>query len=316
MRFQLTVLVLTLIQFAFSFEIGAFKKQYQAAIGDPCQDAVTVLATNIIEYLAASPVPTTPDATNQMVTNLISQAQSFTASLNTAAASSDALNLQLNKESQVTDVENQMAVTEQQLQQTNAQIQQTTAQVTDTQNQVNAASKSVQDASNSLRDQQIICTMGGGGELFGKMCQRAQQNLASCQQRLTSLQAQLTQYQVHLTQLNQQQNNLQKMKAELESKKMQQQTMLNQARDNLGNVNTNLRKIVAHVALLKQSQSLVDVVKTLIDAENVITPLTNIVDQVTSYTSTYSVNYLKILKQKINTNLPLVQQKLPQFASA
>lgn len=335
MRTQLALLILA--QFSFGFDLAAYKQQYQTQVGAPYKNAVTVAATNIIEYLATTPVPTTTDAGRQVATTLNAQAVSFSASLSTAAQSSDALRQQLDHEvealvAQASGVQQQIASNEQQLQQTNAQIQQTNAQLADAQNQVNAAQKSVQDAENALHseekrvDKARHCIKHGGW-LGKKICQavnhdginrakdarnRAQTDLAGRQQRLSQFQGQLGQ-------LGQQQAQLQQTKANFEASKAQlnnQLAQLNQARDNVNGVDVRLKAVVAHVGtLLGKSQVLVDVVKNLIDMETMITPLTAIADQIISYTANADdINYLNAMKQKINTNLPLVQKKLPQYA--
>jgi len=338
MHKQVAFLFLAVLQLTCSFDLATYKQQYQTQVGVPYKSAITVVATDIIEYLAVSPVPTTADAGRQVVANLNAKAQTCTTNLGTASQSSDALRQQLDKEvenlvAQASGVEQQIAANEQQLQQTNAQIQQTTQQLTDAQNQVNAAQGSVQHAADVERqegekvEKARRCLAGCRFWLCKKVCGvvnsggidrakgdrgRAQAELAACQQRLAGLQAQQAQY-------TQQQANLQQAKANIEANKANlnaQRDQLNQARDNVNNVDTALKALIAHVGtLLGKSQVLADVVKNLIDMETVITPLTAIADQIISYTtSPDDVAYLNTMKQKISASLPLVFQKLPQYA--
>jgi len=338
MRTQLALFLLAAARVSFGFDLATYKQQYQTQVGVPYKNAVTVAATNIIEYLAQTPVPTTAAAGQQVATNLNAQAQTLSNDLDTAANSSDALRQQLDHEvetlvSQASSVEQQIAANEQQLQQANAQIQQTTAQMADAQNQVNAAQKSVQDAQNALDSERSRvdkaehhCTFIGGW-LGHKICKvvnhdgikHAEGDRDSAQSDLTGRQQRLAQFQAQLAQYQQQQAQLQQTRATFEATKNQlntQLTQLNQARDNVNNVDTQLKAVIAHVGtLLGKSQVLADVVKNLIDMETVIKPLTTIADQIISYSaSADDVTYLNAMKQKITTNLPLVQQKLPQYA--
>jgi len=337
MRMQIAFLLLA-TQLCFGFDLATYKQQYQTQVGAPYKNAVTIAATNIIEFLATAPVPTTADAGKQVATNLNAQAQTFSTNLGTAAQSSDTLRQQLDHEvetlvAQASGVQQQIAANEQQLQQTNAQIQQTNAQLADAQNQVNAAQKSVQDAENALHSEEDRVNKAShhctkiGGWLGHKICQvvnhdginHAKDARGHAQADLAGRQQRLAQFQGQLAQLNQQQANLQQARANLEASKAQlnaQLTQLNQARDNVNNVDVGLKAVIAHVGtLLGKSQVLVDVVKNLIDMETVITPLTAIADQIITYSaSADDINYLNAMKQKISTNLPLVQQKLPQYA--
>ena len=337
MRLQVAILLSLTAQLCFGFDLATYKQQYQTQVGAPYKNAVTVAATNIIEYLAQAPVPTTADAARQVTTSLNAQAQSFSSSLGTAATSSDTLRQQLDHEvealvAQASGVQQQIGANEQQLQQNNAQIQQTNAQVVDAQNQVNAAQKSVQDAQNALNSEQNRVKKAErcvkiGGWLGKKICKvinhdgikHAESARNNAQNDLAGRQQRLAQFQGLVNQLHQQQAGLQQAKANLEANKAQlnaQLTQLNQARDNVNNVDTGLKAVIAHVAtLLGKSQVLVDVVKNLIDMETVINPLTAIADQIISYTTDANdINYLNAMKQKITTNIPLVQQKLPQYA--
>jgi len=337
MQLKFSLLLLATAQLAFGFDLAAYKNQYQAQVGVPYKDAVTVAATNIIEYLAQAPVPTTAADAQQVTKNLDAQAHTFSTDLDTAAKSSDALRQQLDHEvealvAQASGVEQQIAANEQQLQQANAQIQQTNNQVADAQNQVNAGQASVQNAQHALQSEQDRVKkaehcIGIGGWLGKHVCKvvnhdgihRAEGDRNRAQGDLTAAQQRLAQFQAQLAQLHQTQANLQNARAGFEATKGQlngQLTQLNQARNNVNTVDTQLKAVVAHVGtLLGKSQVLADVVKSLIDMETVISPLTAIADQIISYaTSADDVNYLNAMKQKIATNLPLVQQKLPKYA--
>jgi len=68
---------LAIVQLSFSFDLAAYKQQYQTQVEVPYKNAVTVAATDIIEYLAKTPVPTTADAGRQIVTTLNTKAQTF-----------------------------------------------------------------------------------------------------------------------------------------------------------------------------------------------------------------------------------------------
>jgi len=337
MQNHLAIFFLAVLHFTCSFDLVTYKQQYQTQVGIPYKSAVTIVATDIIEYLAVSPVPTTSAAGLEVVANLNSKAQTFNTNLGSASQSSDALRQQLDKEveslvAQASGVEQQIASNEQQLQQTNAQIQQTNQQLIDAQNQVNAAQASVHHAEDVVRQEQDKvekakhCTFIGGW-LGSKICEvfnydginrangdrdRAQNDLNGQRNRLTGLQAQQGQ-------LMQQQATYQQMKANFEAAKANlnaQLAQLNQARDNVNNVDIALKALIANVGtLLGKSQVLADVVKNLIDMETVINPLTAIADQIISYTiNTDDVAYLNTMKQKISASLPLVQQKLAQYA--
>jgi len=337
MRTFSAIFLLATIQLGFSFDLTAYKQQYQTQVEVPYKNAVTIAATDIIEYLAVSPVPTTAAAGRQVVTTLNTKAQTFSADLNVAATSSDVLRQQLDKEvenlvAQASGVEQQIAANQQQLAQTNAEIQQTNAQLVDAQNQVNAATKSVQDAQNALNQENDRVRKAehciGIGGWFGKhICKvvnhdgirraegdrnRAQSDLAGRQQRLAQLHAQQAQVVAKQASLQQARANLESTKANLNA----QLAQLNQARNNVNTVDTGLKAVVAHVStLFGKSQVLTDVIKNLIDLETVIKPLTAIADQIISYTTNVDdVNYLNAMKQKITVNLPVVQKKLPQYA--
>jgi len=320
------------------FDLTTYKQQYQTQVGVPYKSAITVVASDIIEYLAVSPVPTTAEAGRQVLDNVKAKTQTFTTNLGTASQSSDALRQQLDKEvenlvAQASGVEQQIAANEQQLQQTMAQIQQTAQQLNDAQNQVNAALGSVQHAQDVERQEEEKvekarrCLGGCRFWLCKKACGvinsggidrakgdrgRAQAELAACEQRLVGLRAQQRQYQA-------QQANFQRTKANFEANKANlnaQRDQLNQARDNVNNVDTALKALIANVGtLLGKSQVMADVVKNLMDMESIIKPLTAIADQIISYTtSSDDVAYLNTMKQKISASLPLVLQKLPQYA--
>jgi len=337
MRLILTILLLAIVRQGFTFDLAAYKQQFQTQVGVPYKNAVTVAATDIIEYLAQAPVPTTAAAGQQVVATLNAKAQTFSADLSGAAASSDALRQQLDKEveqlvAQASGVEQQIAANQQQLSQTTAQIQQTNAQLVDAQNQVNAAAQSVQNAQNALnqendRVRKAEHCIGIGGWLGKHICKvvnhdgirraendrnRAQGDLAGRQQRLAQFQAQQAQLVAKQASLQQTQASLEANKANLNA----QLAQLNQARNTVNTVDTGLKAVVAHVStLFGKSQVLADVIKNLIDLETVIKPLTAIADQIISYTTNVDdVNYLNAMKQKITVNLPVVQQKLPQYA--
>jgi predicted nucleic acid-binding Zn-ribbon protein len=338
MQKQLTVVFLALLQLTCSFDLATYQQQYQTQVGAPYKSAVTVVATDIIEYLAISPVPTTAEDGRQIVANLNAKAQSFSANLATASQASDALRQQLDKEvealvAQGSAVEQQIAANELQLQQTIMQIQQTIAQLDIAQNVVNAAQGSVQHAEAVLHDEEEkvekarrclggcrfwLCKKacgvinGGGIDRAKDDRGRAQAEVAACQQRLAELQAQQAQ-------LTQQQAAFQQTKANFEATKANlnaQLAQLNQARDNVVIVDTGLKALIFQVStLLGKSQVLADVIKSLIDMEAIIKPLTAIADQVISYTTNADdIAYLNTMKQKISASLPLVQQKLPQYA--
>jgi len=336
MRTLLVILFLATVQLSFSFDLAAYKQQYQTQVGVPYKNAVTVAATDIIEYLAISPVPTTAAAGRQVVTTLNTKAQMFSADLNVAAKSSDAIRQQLDKEvenlvAQASAVEQQINANQQQLAATVGQIQQTNAQLVDAQNQVNRAAKSVQDAQNALdREAKAVhkaehCVIGGW--LGHHLChlinpggmKRAHSDRDRAQADLAGRQQRLAQFHAQQAQLVAKQASLQKVRATLEATKANlnaQLAQLNQARTNVNNVDIGLKAVVAHVGtLFGKSQVLTDVIKNLIDMETVINPLTAIADQIISYTTNAAdVNYLNAMKQKINANLPLVQKNLPKYA--
>lgn len=337
MRLILAILLLATIHQGFAFDLVAYKQQYQTQVEVPYKNAVTVAATDIIEYLAVSPVPTTAADGQQVVATLDAKAQTFSSDLNVAVQSSDQLRQQLDKEveqlvAQASGVEQQIVSVTQQVAQTEAQIQQTNAQLLDAQNQVNAATTSVQNAENALNQEQKRVRKAErcikiGGWLGKKICKvinhdgikraendrnRAQTDLAGRQQRLAQFQAQQAQLAGQQTQLQQNKANFEANKANLNA----QLAQLNEARNNVITVDTGLKAVVAHVAtLFGKSQVLTDVIKNLIDLETMIKPLTAIADQIINYTTNVDdVNYLNAMKQKINTNLPLVINKLPQYA--
>jgi len=98
MRTILAIFLLATVQLCFTFDLAAYKQQYQTQVEVPYKNAVTVAATDIIEYLAVSPVPTTAAGGRQVVTTLNAKAQILSADLNSAAKSSDALRQQLDKQ--------------------------------------------------------------------------------------------------------------------------------------------------------------------------------------------------------------------------
>jgi DNA repair exonuclease SbcCD ATPase subunit len=337
MQKYLIILLLAISHSTLSFDLTTYKQQYQTQVGAPYKNAATIVATDIIEYLATTPVPTTAEIGRQIVANLNTKAQTFSTNLDVASKSSDALRQQLDKEvenlvAQGSAVEKQLAANEQQLQATIGQIQVTQAQLVDAQNKVNQAQKSVNDAINHLHDEERAvdkarhCTFIGGW-LGSQICSvvnhggidaaegdrnRAQNDLNGQQQRLANLrntQNQLTQKQASLQQTK---TNLQNQKNNLNA----QLAQLNQARDNVNNVDTALKALIVHVGtLFGKSQVLEDVIKNLIDMETVIKPLTAIADQIIGYTSDQNeIAYFNVMKQKIWASLPLVQQKLPQYA--
>jgi len=320
-----------------SFDLDTFKQQYQTQVGVPYKNAVTIVATDIIEYLATTPVPTTAELGRQIVANLNAKAQIFSTDLGVASKSSDTLRQLLDKEvedlvAQGSAVEKQIMANDQQLQTTEAQLKETDAQLIAAQNQVNQAQKSVNDAINHLHDEERAvdkarhCTFIGGW-LGSQICSvvnhggidaaegdrnRAQNDLNGQQQRLANLRQ-------NQTQVTQQQIGLQQTKIVLQNRKNylnEQLAKLNRARDNVNQVDTALKALITHVrTLFGKSQVLADVIKNLIDMETVIKPLTAIADQIISYTpNSADVTYLNAMKQKISASLPLVQQKLPQYA--
>jgi len=337
MQKYLTVLFLAILHSTLSFDLATYKQQYQTQVGVPYKTAVTIVATDIIEYLAITPVPTTAQAGRDIVANLNAKAQTFSSNLGLASKSSDALRQQLDKEvenlvAQGSAVEKQLALNEQQLQATNAQLKEANAQLVDAQNKVNQAQKSVNDAINHLHDEERAvdkarhCTFIGGW-LGSQICSvvnhggidaaegdrnRAQNDLNGQQQRLANLRN-------SQTQIAQKQISLQQTKTNLQNQKNNfnvQLAQLNRARDNVNNIDTALKALIAHVGtLFGKSQVLADVVKNLIDMETVIKPLTAIADQIISYTpNAADVTYLNGIKQKIGASLPLVQEKLSKYA--
>jgi predicted nucleic acid-binding Zn-ribbon protein len=338
MQKYLAILFLAILHSTLSFDLAAYKQQYQTQVGVPYKTAVTIVATDIIEYLAITPVPTTAQAGRDIVADLNAKAQVLSSNLGIASRSSDALRQQLDKEvenlvSQGSAVEKQLASNEQQLQATNSQIQQTNTQLVTAQNQVNQAQQAVNNAINNLNNEQSKvdhaknhCTFIGGW--FGKkLCSAvnhggidaAEHDRDGAQNQLNSEQQRLNGLRTTQTQLTQKQASLQQTKTNLQNQKNNlnvQLAQLNQARDNVNNIDTALKALIAHVGtLFGTSQVLADVVKNLIDMETVIKPLTAIADQIISYTpNAADVAYLNVMKQKISASLPLVQQKLPQYA--
>jgi chromosome segregation ATPase len=351
---KLSALLLLLCPLAaMGFDLEAYKQQYQSQVGAPYKYAVTVAAVNIVEFLANSPVPQTTAAAQQVVQQINAQTETLNVNLNIATQSSDAMRQQLDAEleqitAQASGVEQQLNANQQQLAQVNAQIVQTDAQLADAQNQVNAATQSVQNADNALRGEEerlrkarescigkrrrkrgwikkiirkvtkpvekAICHVVNEGGIHNAKdaVNRARGDLAGQQQRLA-------QFQNQRAQLAQQQANLQQQRAGIEAQKAQLQAtlaQLHQARDSVGTVNVQLKQIVTHLAtLLGRSQVLADVVRNLIDMETVINPLNAVADQVISYTPNVDdVNYFNAMKQKIAASLPIIQQKLPQYA--
>jgi septal ring factor EnvC (AmiA/AmiB activator) len=337
MQKYLIILFLAVLHSTLSFDLATYKQQYQTQVGVPYKTAVTIVATDIIEYLAVTPIPTTAQAGRDILANLNAKAQTFSTNLGIASRSSDALRQQLDKEvenlvAQGSAVEKQLASNEQQLQATNAQLKEANAELIDAQNKVNQAQKSVNDAINHLHDEERAvdkarhCTFIGGW-LGSQICSvvnhggidaaegdrnRAPNDLNGQQQRLANLRINQTQFAQKQISLQQTQTNLQNQKNNLNV----QLAQLNRARDNVNNIDTALKALIAHVGtLFGKSQVLADVVKNLIDMETVIKPLTAIADQIISYTpNAADVAYLNVMKQKISASLPLVQQKLPQYA--
>jgi len=336
--FRQLALVLLIAQISHGFDLVAYKRQYLEEVAVPYKMAVTITATDIIEYLAKSPVPMSAEAGRQVAIILNTQTEIMSTSLSMADNSSNNLRLQLDREgeqlvAQASAVEQQLAANEKQLAANEKEIQQSNLQLADAQKQVDAAQQSVQNAQAALdRERQAEdkaknhCT-GLGGWLGHQVCgvfnrdgirraeddtNRARNDLAGQQQRLAGFQTQQAQLQQKRAQLQQTRSNFEANKAHLTD----QITHLNQARDQINDVDTKLKGIVAHVGtLLGKSEVLADVVKVLIDMETVIKPLTAIADQIIGYTGNASdANYLKSMKRKIATNLPMVRLKLYQYS--
>jgi len=337
MQRQLT-LVLFIAQACFGFDLDVYKGQYQARVAVPYKMCVTITATNIVEYLAKSPVPMSAEAGRRVATLLNTQTDILSTSLNAADNSSTDLRAQLDQEHErlsalVAIDEQRIAVNQQQQEDTNQQIQINNAQTLSAQNRVNLAQQLLQKAQNSLNEEQHQvdeasnkCTYIGFC-LDYQICQvvskdtlhrreaaktRAQTDLTNKQQRLAQLQAQGAQLQQKLAQLVQQRTNLEADKVQLNG----QITQLNGARDQVVGVDTKLKGIVAQVAtLLGKSPVLAQVVKTLLNTDTMIKPVIAAAEQIVSYSGNASdVVYLNSIKQKIQANFPMLQLKLIQYA--
>lgn len=339
--------------FGESFDLVAYKHQFQTQVAVPYKDGVTVIGTDIIEYLATSPVPTTTAAGQQIVANLNSKAQTASSHLSKSVQASDNLRLQLDNrvEQLVQDgskIEQQIVTNQQQLVETQAKIQQTQAQVQDAQNQVNAAVQSVQHAEQKVREEQdrvdkarqcrgkrfirkitkpferiikevIVKPACQVVNVFTGHIDKAKESRGRAEQDLSNQRNRLAQFQAQLGQLNTQQASLQQARVNLEAVKTNlngQLTQTVQTRDNVQRINVALKTFATHILSLSgKSQVLKVVVEKLIDMETVITPLSAIAEQIISYTGDQNdINQLNAIKQKITTNLPLVKQKLPQYA--
>jgi len=317
----------------------ADQQQYQTQFDVPYKIAITTIATDIIEYLAVSPVPSTVDEGRAIVDNLNAKSQIFSNNIGTASTLSNARREQLDQK--VVALVAQGAATEQQLVQNAAQIDAANQEIMNGFGRINDMGKSsyaaltgVQEAEKVLADRIeavekarrclggcrfILCKKacgvinGGGIDSAKDDSNRAKTELTASQARVATLQA-------AQAQLVQQQADLTKAKTGLESTKndlTSQLASLNSVRDSVVNVDTALKALIVHVqTLFGKSQVLADVVKHMIDMEAIVNPLTAIADQIVGRDTTNAddIAYLNAMKQKISANLPLVQQKLPQYA--